>query len=215
MGSIGDQLASSLGRSDEAPNIALAHAISASSVSNAVAELIALLDDPRQATRSDALKVLYETGKLDPALITGHAERFVRLLDDRHNRMVWGSMEALASIARVEPTALVPHLATIMQSTASCSVITRDWGVRALALVAQSHPETRAETVPFLIDLLATCKPSEFPRHLESCTSLLELDPAFAAGVQQIATRRLPDLSAPQTKRTQRVLAAIPEQPVS
>ncbi len=211
MRSIADQLSSSLGRNDEVPNTELARTIAAARDAGAIGELVALLDDPRQAIRSDALKVLYETGKLELALIAGHAERFAQLLDDRHNRMVWGSMEALASIATVDPIALLPHLATIKRSTASGSVITRDWGVRALASIAESLPDTRLEIVPFLVGILATCRPSELPRHLESCASLLELDPAFASDAHHIAIRRLPELTPPQAKRTKRILRAQPQ----
>jgi len=207
--SVIDQLASSLGRNDEAPNIDLANRIAASKDPAAVVELIAALDDPSQSLRSDALKVLYETGKIEPALIAEHGERFVRLLGDRHNRMVWGSMEALAAVASVKPASLLPHLQTIMQATTHGSVITRDWGVRVLTSLAMADNGARLAISKFLMNLLETSKPSEFPRHAESMQPLLATYDQLAADFRAVAVVRLPELTGPQAKRTERILATL------
>ncbi len=209
MRSILDQLAVSLGRNDEEPNIALAQTIAAGKDTEAIAELISLLDNRNQAIRSDALKVLYEAGKIEPSLIAAHADRFALLLSDRHNRMVWGGMEALAAIAGVAPGSLLPHLEAVMHATDTGSVITRDWGVRTLTSVAVALPATRQDVAAFLFGILERCKDSEFPRHLESMVPLLLLDDVLALDAQLLANRRLPDLTPPQAKRARRVFASI------
>ncbi len=49
------------------------------------------------------MKVLYEIGYLTPELIADYADDFLKLLRSKNNRMVWGGMIALATIAETKP----------------------------------------------------------------------------------------------------------------
>ncbi|HRH38307.1 MAG TPA: hypothetical protein PK760_08175, partial [Flavobacteriales bacterium] len=62
-------LASSLGRRDEQPNIALAEAIAARKDHKAVTQLVDVVRAKDKALRSDAIKALYEVGERSPELI--------------------------------------------------------------------------------------------------------------------------------------------------
>ncbi len=65
-----DKLASALGRRDEAPNEELARAIAASADPGAVAELVSGLSNKDKAIQSDCIKVLYEIGEKNAAVLT-------------------------------------------------------------------------------------------------------------------------------------------------
>lgn len=205
MSDILSQLASSLGRADEAPNIELAETIVATDDREAIGTLIAALDHADSAVRSDALKALYEAGKRNPSLLSGYAPTFTSLLRSRSNRLVWGSMEALAALASEHPDQVTPHFDEIVTATESGSVITRDWGVRAIAAMAISDSAVRPRATAFLLELLRTCRPSEFPRHAESAISLFALEQATMQAYRQILEERLPELSPAQARRANRL----------
>src|SRR4030042_687161 len=94
------RLASAKARRDEAPNKELAKDLAKRKDRAAIGELAANLKSPDPEIRSDCVKVLYETGALDPELIADYAEEFLGLLGSKNNRMVWGGMTALATIAQ-------------------------------------------------------------------------------------------------------------------
>lgn len=49
--------------------------------------------------QNDCIKVAYEIGELAPELVSGYASTFIQLLNSLNNRLVWGAMSALATIA--------------------------------------------------------------------------------------------------------------------
>ena len=65
-----DKLASALGRRDEAPNEELARAIAASADPGAVAELVSGLSNKDKVIQIDCIKVLYEIGEKNAAVLT-------------------------------------------------------------------------------------------------------------------------------------------------
>ena len=75
-----EQLAHSMGRRDEEPNIALAERIAASDNAEAMAELKGLIDRGTMAIRYDALKVFYEVGERKPELIFPYTDFFCSAL---------------------------------------------------------------------------------------------------------------------------------------
>ena len=79
--SILDQLAHSLGRKDQEPNIALAERICKTSDQKAVTELIVLMNHKSTPIRHDAIKVLYEIGERKPLFIIDYHKDFLKLLE--------------------------------------------------------------------------------------------------------------------------------------
>src|SRR5690606_19207587 len=92
------QLSSAIGHRDEIPNIELAKQIAAKNDATAVEELVRNLAHKNKAIQQDCIKVLYETGALNPALVAPFATTFITLLSSKNNRLQWGSMAALQTI---------------------------------------------------------------------------------------------------------------------
>ena len=113
--SVISQLASSLGRRDEAPNQVLAQKIAQTRDRCSVQELVVNLSNADKNIQSDCIKVLYEIGERDPALISGYYEEFGSLLNHKNNRLVWGAMTALDAIAEVEPKGIYGFFAMPFQ----------------------------------------------------------------------------------------------------
>jgi hypothetical protein len=134
--SVLDRLASALGRADEGPNIALARDLAMSGDRGDVAILAGALADAPRPIRSDAIKALYELGALRPELIRPHADAFLAALDSRENRLVWGALAALDSLAAAYPDMIAAHLPEILTAAERSSVIAMDKTVSMLATLA-------------------------------------------------------------------------------
>ena len=96
-----EKLAFSLGRNDELPNIELAQQLCKENNAEGIKEIVEGLKNKDKRIANDCIKVLYEIGDKNPALIAEYADVFINLLNSRSNRLVWGSMTALASIAEL------------------------------------------------------------------------------------------------------------------
>ena len=84
-----DKLASSLNRNDEMPNQELAEQIVQENDKKSVKELINNLYNPDKNIQSDCIKVLYEIGERKPSLISEYADKFIALLNENNNRLIW------------------------------------------------------------------------------------------------------------------------------
>jgi len=161
-----DQLATSLGRADEQPNIALAEAVVANKNAGAVRELVDLFSGKDKALKGDALKTLYEVGARAPEMIAPFIASFKNLLTSTDNRMVWGAMCAIDAIAGVKPEAVYMLLPQIMVATDKGSVITRDHAVRAMVKLA-AHERFAKTTVPLLLAQLRIAPLNQLPMYAE------------------------------------------------
>jgi hypothetical protein len=159
-------LASSLGRRDEGPNVELAQRIAKTGDKNAVKELVENLSNKNADVQSDCIKVLYEIGGRKPELISGFVRQFLALLGSKNNRLVWGAMTALDSIALEEPAAIVDNLPRITEIADSGSVITRDHAVSILTKLA-SVRKYEAKAVPLLVEQLESCPGNQLPMYAE------------------------------------------------
>lgn len=203
--SILDRIAITQGRRDEALNQALARDLAEREDQEGIRELVANLRHADQNVRSDCLKTLYEVGYLRPELIADYAVEFLRLLHDRNNRMAWGAMIALSTIAPLRAGELYPQRQRIQAAMAEGSVITVDNGVKVLAAVAAADATYRAELFPYLLNHLATCRPKDVPQHAEAIARAV--DAAQADAFVAVLERRLDNMSASQAARVQRVIA--------
>lgn len=86
-------------RRDEVPNQELAHKLAAAKDKAGIREIAENLWNKNKNVQSDCLKVLYEIGYIDSDLITDYVEDFLKLLNSKNNRMVWGVMIALGTFA--------------------------------------------------------------------------------------------------------------------
>ena len=93
--SVISKLASSLDRRDEVPNQELAKQIATKKDKKAVQELVENLNNKSKDIQNDCIKVLYEIGEINPALVADYAKEFISLLDHKNNRLQWEQWQLL------------------------------------------------------------------------------------------------------------------------
>ena len=112
--------------------------------------------------------MLYEIGYLKPGLVAPYAGDFLKLLGGRNNRLVWGAMIGLSTVAEVAADRCTR---TRRDSTGDGGrhhpVFTLDAGVLALSRLAATGDDRRTALLPYLLDFLRSCRPSDVPRHAE------------------------------------------------
>lgn len=162
------KLASAQGRRDELPNQELARALAAKKDRKGIQEIAENLRNPDKDVQSDCLKVLYEIGYLQPELIAGYGSEFLHLLSSRDNRLVWGAMIALSTMAALRPAEVYANLGQVTEAMERGSVITVDNAVKVLAQVAAASDEYNRKVFPRLLAHLRRCRPKEVAQHAES-----------------------------------------------
>lgn len=134
---------------------------------------------------SDCLKMLYEIGYLKPELVAPYAGDFLKLLRSRKNRLVWGAMIALSTVAGLVADESYPHVAEIQRAITEGSVITVDAGVLTLARLAKTGAARQAALLPGILHVADVL--SRYP-FVHANPRFRELVAALTA--QAIASRR-------------------------
>jgi len=191
-------------RRDEVPNQELACDLAAKKDRAGICEIAEHLWDKEQNIQSDCLKVLYETGYIEPSLISDIVDDFLKLLHHRNNRMVWGSMIALSTIASLQADKLYPHIDEIRKIMDKGTIITVDAGVKTLAGIASVKESHRKTILPYLLSLLASCRPVDVPRHAEQI--LLAVNTKSRDAFIAVLEKRMSDLKASQLPRAKKVI---------
>jgi hypothetical protein len=155
-------------RRDELPNQAVARELAQTQNTADIREIVDNLGNQEPNIQSDCLKVLYELGYLAPGLISEYVEEFLELLRHRNNRMVWGGMIALSTIAGLQADKIFPHVDEIIKTMEAGSVITNDAGIKALIEVARRKDEYRLRIMPYLLERLANSRAVDVPRYAEN-----------------------------------------------
>ncbi len=199
-----EKLACKLGRSDEAPNIALAQELCQNRDANGIQEIVAGLHGKDKAVAGDCIKVLYEIGKREPALVCAYTEDFLACLRAKNNRLVWGGMTALAQIAACAPGPVFEGIDTVISAYKTGSVITVDNSVSVFAGLCKAGGDYAKTVLPILLAHLQTCRPKEVAQHAERASVCFngQNTGAFAA----VLEKRLPDLTPPQQTRVTALL---------
>lgn len=197
-------LASALSRRDEQPNLHLAQRIVEENDAAAVAELIENLSNRSKDIRHDCIKTLYEIGAREPSLIAEYVERFLDLLDNKDNRLQWGSMTALSAIAQKKPAELFEALGKIIDVADKGTVVTRDHAMKIMAQLA--HVDAYNEdVVPLMIEQVLASPVNQLPMYAEFTAPVIH-----AAQVEEFTAAirtRLVDLELePKRKRLEKVL---------
>ena len=200
-----DQLATSLNRRDEVPNQELARRIVGENDAAAVKELTEALHHKDKAIQSDCIKVLYEIGETKPELIAKYYREFGKLLESKHQRLVWGAMIALDTIAAKEPKGIYGMLSKILEvADTSGSVIARDHAVGILVKLATLKAYKR-DCIALLIEQLISCPNNQFAMYVEMSAPVIDAD--NRKRFQQVIERRVSKLDKEsQKKRVAKVL---------
>jgi hypothetical protein len=202
--SVLDKLATALNRRDEVPNQELAKTIVRTKDKRAVKELVENLANKNKSIQNDCIKVLYEIGATEPTLIAPYYREFAALLNSKNNRLVWGGMTALDSIALTEPRAVYGLLEKVLTAADGDSVIARDHAVGILVKLG-TLKQYSAKCVPLVLEQLLTCPSNQFPMYAEM--SLALASDKNSAALQQVLTRRMVSLEKEsQKKRVAKVL---------
>lgn len=199
-----ERIAHFQGRRDEAPNQRLARDLAARKDRRGIREIVQGLSHTHPGVRADCVKVLYEVGYLDPKLVAGYVSDFVHLLGHRDNRLVWGGMTALSTVAGIRPKEIYDRRKEILQAMAGGSVITVDAGVLTLAVAAATSPARRRGLLPPLLKHIASCRPKDIPQHSEKI--LPAVDHATKAPFLRVLKKRLPELTSAQQARVRKVM---------
>ncbi|MCL2706715.1 MAG: hypothetical protein FWE97_00885 [Dehalococcoidia bacterium] len=169
-------LACKLGRNDEIPNIELAEKLAGDEDKQGICEIAEGLSSGNHTIVNDCIKVLYEIGQRKPALIADFADSFITALSGKNNRIVWGSMTALAFITSINPAPIFNRLSEIVTAYKSGSVITIDNSISVFAQLCKASHEYQAIVFPLLLNHLANCRAKEIPQHAERIVICIDLD---------------------------------------
>ena len=194
-------------RRDELPNQELARDLAARKDDAGIREIAENLWNKDKGIQADCIKVLYEIGYLQPALIAGFADDFVKLLKSRNNRLVWGAMIALGTVASLKADLIFAHLAEIQKAMNSGSVITVDNGVQVLALTASKGGKYNKAIFPYLMDHLKTCRPKDVAQHSEKSLPAV-MDSSNKKEFIAVLETRMEDLSGSALARVRKVIKA-------
>jgi hypothetical protein len=202
-----ERVAFFLNRNDEQPNIALAKMLAETDDTKGIEEVAAGLKHENGAVANDCIKVLYEIGYMKPHLITAYVADFLRLLESKTNRLVWGGMTALATIAAYKPDEIFNNIDKVLRAYQRGSVITIDNSITVFAELARADRRYKKRLFPVIENHLLFCRPKEVPQHVERAAVCIDKDnkARFLAIIEQ----RRGDLSSSQTKRVDKLIKKI------
>jgi hypothetical protein len=189
---------------DETPNQQLARELAETENTRGIKEIAANLNHKNKNVQSDCLKVLYEIGYLKPALIADYVNDFLALLNSKNNRMVWGAMIALATIADKKPQEIYASINAVTAAVNTGTLITQVWGIKALAKVAAANHAYKQKIFPTLMQQLQKCLPRDVPMHAESI--LPAVDASNKQEFLSTLENRKPELTPAQHARLKKTL---------
>jgi len=199
-----DKLAHSLGYRDEVPNQELARDLVTKKDKKGIREIAEHLWDKDVNIANDCIKVLYEIGYIDPSFVSPYVGDFIKLLKSRHNRLVWGGMLALGTVAKLCPSEVFEHLEDVKKAMGGGSVITKDNGVKVLADTASTNEKYNKAIFPYLLKHLSSCRPKEVPQHSEK--TMPAVNATNKADFIKVLEKRMEDLSGVGLTRVKKVI---------
>ena len=201
-------VAFNLDRNDEVPNIELAEKLCESMDKKGIREIADGFKSGEQAVANDCIKVLYEIGQRKPELISAYADDFITCLSSRNNRLVWGSMTALAYIAPVNPDAIFGRLPEIISAYQKGSVITVDNSISVFANLCKANGVYRESVFPVLLEHLKHCRAKEIPQHAERIAVCIDPcnDPCYREEFINALEARIDELTDAQRSRVQKLI---------
>ena len=167
-----EKLATSLNRRDEVPNQELAKEIAGKKDKKAVKELVENLNHKSKDIQNDCIKVLYEIGELEPVLVADYAQTFISLLGSKNNRLQWGAMTALNTIALENPKIVFSALPKIISAADNGSVITKDYAVNILIKLC-SIKQYAEKSFSLLNEQLLSSPVNQLPMYAERAIPII------------------------------------------
>lgn len=202
-----NKISFALGINNDIPNQELARELAENNDKKGIPEIHSGLSDKNRRIQSNCIKVLYETGYIKPELISEYAETFIKLLSSKNNRLVWGSMIALMTIADINPKPLLKQIDNIKKIVESGSVITKDAGFAAIAKALSTDKKALKSNIDFLFDWISKIEAKRIPKFVEDISPVM-IDP-YAVSFLEIIESRKKELSNPQLSRLNKTLKKI------
>ncbi|MCL2460413.1 MAG: hypothetical protein FWF19_03570 [Euryarchaeota archaeon] len=199
-----EKLACKLGRNDEIPNIELAEYLCQHNDIDGIKEIINGFKGKDKAVANDCIKVLYEIGERNPSLISDYVNDFISSLQSKNNRLVWGSMTALAQIVEYASEPIFEKLSVIIASYEYGSVITIDNSISVFAGLCKANDRYAKTVLPIIIKHLQNCRPKDVPQHAERASVCFNTKNANA--FIEVLEKRLPDLASSGQTRINKLL---------
>ena len=202
-----EKLACKLGRNDEIPNIELAEFLSQNSDAVGIKEIVSGLTGNDKAVANDCIKVLYEIGERKPELICEYANDFISCLYSKNNRLVWGSMIALAKIVLLSSQQIYDKIDAIMSAYENGSTITVDNSISVFAGLCRANEDSAKTVLPILLKHLQKCRPKEVAQHAERASiCFCKQNANDFIGVLE---KRSPHLTSTQQTRINKLLSTL------
>lgn len=191
-------------RRDEILNQKLARELAKTKNKKGINEIAENLWNKNKNIQSDCLKVLYEIGYISPELITDNVDDFLKLLKSNNNRMVWGAMIALSTIADKKSEEIWQNIEDVIDAVENGSHITVVWGLKTLASVLAANKKYHKKIYPVLIKHLKECNPREIPKYTDYI--LCALDEKNRNEIMPILRNREDELTPSQSTKLRKIL---------
>jgi hypothetical protein len=202
-----EKIAYSLGHSDEEPNIELAKELAKTKNEKGIKEIVNGLNNPKEQIANDCIKVLYEIAEIAPELVSEYASTFIQLLESKNNRLVWGSMTALAKIVSLNSDEIFKNLDIIIKAYKKGSVITVDNSISVFAELAKADKKYEKKVFPIIIEHLEKCRPKEVGQHAER--AFICINKNNSQKYKETLLKRYKTLTDGQKKRVDKLLKKI------
>jgi hypothetical protein len=202
-----EQLAYSLGRNDEEPNIELAKNLIKTKNKKGINEIVEGLNSPKAQIANDCIKVLYEIAGINPELVVEYTGNFIQLLKTRNCRLVWGSMKKKKKIAPLNPEEIYKNLDIIVNAYENGKVITVDNSISVFAELVKANRKYAKSVFPIIIEHLQKCRPKEVGQHSER--AFVCIDKNNSEEFKKTILQRRESLTDAQKKRIDKLLKKI------
>lgn len=192
------------GTNSDVPNQELARELVDKKDHSGIKEIFDNLSNSNPAIQSDCIKILYEVGYNMPELITDYTDDFLSLLSSKNNRLNWGTMITLSTLAELEFKNIYNKRDAIIYAIENGSVITIDAGIKTLSIVASKDDSYRQTILPYLFRHLKNCRAKDVPQHCEQMKKAV--DRGNKSEFISLLESRLPEMTPPQMKRIKKVI---------
>lgn len=198
-----NQIAYHKGIRNEEPNKLLAQLIVETENKDAIREISTYLKDTNKSIASDCIAVLYHVGYEKPELISDLYNEFKSLLTSKNNRMVWGAMIAISTIAKVEPNTVYKDKDLILSYISKGTVITQVWAVYALVNLCNVE-EYRSELLMPLLEILDQTRDIDFAKRSETIKPIVNLK--YESKFKTILEKHISSLSKSAQNKVHKLL---------
>ncbi len=160
-----DFLSCALGQKDQSPNHHLASRIVAGEFS--AGELVAFFETkPHLDLRKDVVLTLAYVAEQSPDLVVPYVDFLLQNFHSKINRVVWGSMIALAHMAPKIPDKMFQSLPAVIDAMHASTVVGRDNGFKIL-VVCYATEKYREDVFALILEEIRLAPPNQVGQYAE------------------------------------------------